>query len=315
MFGKETPSSVLYQDLKTFGGISNKEAARIMLSGRIQTGGMSPRDHADNRTYLSRYIVHVEPQDVNPHMFTDLSQASQTLMRRILDNEGTGGRPGVLSHYLGPGIHAMQAVYAEYGLDSLMLGNEAQRLSRVQLRNESDRALLVLMLFVAAGCLANADAAVATVEGFAQRTLALCIATIESTAGPSPLPPQLGPAALYLARLVDGNVRKPYYPLNPKGTIIGSLAKEPGSIKNVDVDVSRQHLRIWLDGARWLCQGLDSTNGTVLISAADKSAQTVEPPRSARHGAIYPPVPIESGDILCLGRTTRFYVMSLGSLQ
>lgn len=212
-----------------------------------------------------------------------------------------------------PGAAAaqMQGALAQFGLDSLLYGNEAQRLGRVRLRNESDRSTLALMLFVAAGCLADPAAAVATVEKFAQRFLAMDIGTVETSMGTQVMPDESGPLALGLLRIVNGAARPPIYPLSPAGSTIGSLASGPNAITDVDVDVSRQHLRIWRDGSRWVCQGLGSTNGTMLISGADKSAQVVEPPRSGRSKGTYPPVALERGDILCLGRTTRFLVMAL----
>ncbi len=311
MFGQDTPSSILYQDLKSFGGISNKEAARILLSGRISVGGRAPRDRVDERTFLSREVVHAQPGQVNPGIFADLAGASQTLLGRMLANGAGPGRDGILAHYLGPAAAQMQGALAQFGLDSLLYGNEAQRLGRVRLRNESDRSTLALMLFVAAGCLADPAAAVATVEKFAQRFLAMDIGTVETSMGTQVMPDESGPLALGLLRIVNGAARPPIYPLSPAGSTIGSLASGPNAITDVDVDVSRQHLRIWRDGSRWVCQGLGSTNGTMLISGADKSAQVVEPPRSGRSKGTYPPVALERGDILCLGRTTRFLVMAL----
>lgn len=307
MLGQETPSSVMYQDLKAFGGISNKEAARVLLSGRVGAGGRAPRERVGERTFLSREVVHVLPGQVNRALYADLAGASQTLLGRVTT---ATGRPAALEHYLGPAAIAMQGALAQYGLDALVYGNEVRRIASVRLRREDDRVLLAFMLFVGAGCLADPAAAVGVVERFAQRTLVLDIGTVESASAPSAGAPDTA-VSLGLLRLVDGVARPPIYPLDPSGSVVGSLASGPGAVTDVDVDVSRRHLRVWRDGNRWLCQGLGSTNGTVLVSGQDKGARIVEPPRAGRHGTGYPPVELERGDVLCLGRSTRFLVMAL----
>ena len=63
------------------------------------------------------------------------------------------------------------------------------------------------------------------------------------------------------------------------------LEKAPSN--DVDIDVSRKHLRIFEDGSAWHAQGLGSTNGTTLISGADKSITEIEPQGSANKK--YPP--------------------------
>lgn len=308
--GQETPSSVMYQDLKNFGGISNKDAARMLLSGRVGPGGRSPRERVSERTFLSREVVHVQPSQVNRALFAELSGASQTLLGRVVANVA-GGRPAVLNHYLGPAAIEMQGVLAQYGFDALVYGNEVRRIDTVGLRRETDRATLAFMLFVASGCLADPVAAVGTVERFARHTLVTDIGTIvEADHSEADMRPE-APVVLGLLRMVNGVARPPIHPLDPRGSVVGSLASGPGAVTDVDLDVSRQHLRIWYERPRWLCQGLGSTNGTVLISAADKDMQVVEPPRSGRHGITYPPIAIERGDVLCLGRSTRFLVMAL----
>jgi hypothetical protein len=311
VFTQDTPSSVLYQDLKTFGGISNKDAARILLSGKVAAGGRAPRDRVDDRTFLSREVVHSQPGLVNTSLFANLPDATQTLMSRLLANRATGGKSGILAHYLGPASQAMQETLADYNLDAAVYRNEVLRLGSVRLRREEDRATLVLMLFVSTGCLADPAAAVGVVEGFAVKTLAVTIGTIETTMGDQAESAPESTVDLGLLRFVNGTARPPIHPLSPAGSIVGSLATGPGAVTDVDVDVSRRHLRIWRQGTRWLCQGLGSTNGTLLVSGADKSTTVVEPPRSGRRASEYPPVPIERGDMLCLGRTTRFLVMNI----
>lgn len=69
----ETPSSYMFSDLRTFGGITNKEAAKELLTSETSYGGAAPRDRINERTFLSRQIVHATPNNVHPEFFTDFA--------------------------------------------------------------------------------------------------------------------------------------------------------------------------------------------------------------------------------------------------
>lgn len=98
------------------------------------------------------------------------------------------------------------------------------------------------------------------------------------------------------------------------GSTVGAIATGPGAITNVGPDVSRMHARIWYEDDRWLCQGLGSTNGTVVISGENGTAICIEPPRNRRASwADYPPYEIRDGDTLCFGQITKFRVLNVHS--
>lgn len=61
-----TPSSYMYSDLRSFGGITNKEAASELLTEQTLCGNDAPRDRINERTFLSRQIVHATPSQVHP---------------------------------------------------------------------------------------------------------------------------------------------------------------------------------------------------------------------------------------------------------
>lgn len=46
-----TPSSYMYSDLRSFGGITNKEAASELLTEQILYGNGAPRDRINERTF------------------------------------------------------------------------------------------------------------------------------------------------------------------------------------------------------------------------------------------------------------------------
>ena len=307
----ETPSSIMYADLRQFGGISNTDAARILLTDRIMFGGTSPRDRVSSRTYLSREVVHVDPSRVNPSIFTDFSISTQTLYSRIISRVNSEAL--VSDHYTTETTEAMCATLTAHGLDAQMYHNEVARLRQVCLRTEHDRPLLLLMLFCVTGCLADAREATVIVEAFARNKLAQDLATVtvaQSARSVTVLNDQ--GVSLGLLREIGGTAVPPIIPLNPSGSTVGALATGPGAITNVEADVSRTHARIWREGDRWLCEGLGSTNGTTLIKKGVGTAISIEPPRSRRASwGTYPPVEIEEGDVLQFGLRTKYLVLNV----
>jgi hypothetical protein len=118
---------------------------------------------------------------------------------------------------------------------------------------------------------------------------------------------------LGLVRVIDGVLQDVIYPLStgPQGTVIGSVESMGACIMDVEPDVSPQHLVVWCQEGRWWCQGLESANGTALISGATKELVSVESPRKLRVGEKPHPVELQPGDALCLGLRTRFLVLRL----
>ena len=315
----DTPSAVMYADLKSFGGLANKDAARILLSDKPIYSGLSPRARVDERTFLSRVVVHVSPSSVNDAIFADFSQSAQVITSRIIARLGgtDEARQKVFQHYSGEAMRDLYASLDAYGLDAMVYKNLVRRLAHAALPSRADDVSLLVMAFVATGCLCNPGRAAIEVDRFAKRFLSGAAASTSTTTltdSAATTTGLIGTAdRLGLIRYVDGVARPPIHPLSGEGegTVVGSLATGKDAINDVGIDVSRQHLRIWRESGTWLCQGLGSTNGTVLVSASDGVERVVEPPRSLRGSQTYPPVMISDGDELRLGRTTRFKVIQI----
>ena len=124
----ETPSSLMYADLKNFGGITNKQAARVLLSDKVSYGGQAPRDRVEQRTFLSREVVHVTPDRVNPYLFADFSLSAQTICSRMKARLGPNARSLVCQHYAGEAASAMQQVLEYYRRDATVYRNEVARI-------------------------------------------------------------------------------------------------------------------------------------------------------------------------------------------
>lgn len=56
-----TPSSAMFGDLRRFCGIAHRDAARLLLNRTALYGGKSLQQRIDDKTFLSREIVHAQP--------------------------------------------------------------------------------------------------------------------------------------------------------------------------------------------------------------------------------------------------------------
>ncbi|MBP3893815.1 MAG: FHA domain-containing protein [Atopobiaceae bacterium] len=313
----QTPGSYMYDELRKTAHLSNRDAAQILLSERPIFAGRSPRSRISERTFLSRDVVHVQPDNINPALFADFSQSAQTITSRLVAACGGGeaAYARIVGRYSGEVAQQMSSILNAYGRDGRIYTNMVMRLRSVSLRRQNDRAVLLVMAFIAVGCLADPHAASAAVERFTQQHLASSLGTVIS-GGPKRGGTVIGLEAtdqLGLVRVVNGAVRPPIHPLSldPSGTVIGSLPVASSAITDVEVDVSRQHLVVWCQGGSWWARGMKSTNGTYLISGSTQEIVPIELPRAVRGEAPSAPVEIHPGDTLCLGRYTRFLVMSV----
>lgn len=313
----DTPSRVMYADLKRFGRISNYDAARMLLADRaIEDGRVSPRSRIEDRTYLSRQIVNAAPGQQPPELFEDFSRSAQAVLARLLAAHGAdqSGRQLVERHYASEAPAAMCAALDRCGIDSHVYRNIVSRAELSDTMTDYQRTVLLVMTFLAMGCLASPADVTELVSGYVRERLCLEANTMETTVGEGvqDRAPAADDERLALMRLFpDGSLRPAVYSLSTDGagTVVGALACEDGSITDVDADVSRRHLRIVRRDGMWLAEGLGSTNGTALIAPGSDEREVVEPPRSERSERDCPPRRIRHGDILVLGATTRFLVV------
>ena len=316
----ELPSHTLYADLKNFGRISNRDAALALFDPEARYGELTIRSRALNdRSFISREIVHARPGQYGVECFQDFPTSVRALWSVLLERHGGGdaGCHALLAHYTGSAAEKMRRAVADTGGDANLYANTIQKLSVEPGLTDERRGQLCLMLFVVTGCLGSPGPSIGIVDDFATEAFSLGLGTIETSVGPgfarAVRPPERG-VQLGLLRILDGVAQPPLLTLSlaPEGTIIGALATTPNAITNVDVDVSREHLRVYRRGGTWWAQGLGSTNGTTLISGDTRKTSVIEPPRAERKpGVTYSPVKITNSDTLCLGATTRFLVLRI----
>lgn len=315
----ETPCSVLYKDIRSFGGLKHLEIARMLINGNSYAGSTLLDKCSTNRSYLTRYIVHREPDQCVPGIYNDLTVSTLNLAAAIGNKLGGGDRAyqEISEHYSGPAAQDMMSILADYDLDDRLYANALGRINSSDDHSPREKSTLFLMLFVATGALADPVQGVATVERFCDSKTGGHFGTTETTVGRGfmssldqsrAVAPNLGLLRTHADNCVDMQI----HPLtrDPRGTVIGSLPKTSPSITDVGADASREHLRIWLEGEHWYAQGLGSTNGTVLESGAGDGDIVIEPPRDQREpGKVYPPVEIANSDRLHLGLYTTFLVI------
>lgn len=101
----ETPCSVLYNDIRSFGGLKHLEIARMLINGNSYAGGtLLDKCSTTNRSYLTRYIVHREPDQCVPGIYNDLTVSTLNLAAAISNKLGGGDRAyqEISEHYSGP---------------------------------------------------------------------------------------------------------------------------------------------------------------------------------------------------------------------
>ena len=323
---ENSPSSIMYADLKDL-GCKNYDVALILMDTDRRFGDMVLLDRIESRSQLSRYIVHVAPGEMSEYFFEDFTHSSRQILSLIAKRQAKGDvarvAPMVVERYSGSAASEMGKALEAYGADGSVYRNALAHIETLELQNTTQRALLYLMLFIVAGCTGDPHRAAEVVGDFAANYAGAAFQTVEASIV---LDAQAGDEGdddeadadvrLGLMRIVGGKLKggSSIFPLNTgaEGTIIGTLAAGPSAITDVDADVSREHARIYRKGAHWYIIGLKSTNGTSIISGADKTVRTVEPPRAERERSYTPePVEILPSDTLCLGASTRFMVMPI----
>lgn len=308
-----TPCCVMFEAFKEWGGLSYKDLASLVLTDRPVWEGRSPRSRVDEKTWVSRYVVHAPIGSLPERLFDDFEVSARKVVARMKRTDGPARtNEDIITFIGGQAADRMKASLDAAGLDGALYINVLRRIMNAHALQASDRAELLVLHFVATGCTNNPRRSADVALGYAQRVLDVSF----KTTLPSMVDIEDGdnaePVCLCLLRVENGRIKGTPYYLNPgcEGTEIGSLSTAPYAITDVEDTVSARHLRIWREeDGRWLAQGLDSKNGTMLVSGADRRKVVVEPPRAERGDFVSRPVEILPSDELVLGRDTVFMVM------
>ncbi len=306
----DTPTSLMYSDLRGFSGLTSRALAELIVSPHARIGGKPVVPRLGEKTFLSRHVVHAVRDELPAH--GDLPLAAQLICTRMVKKHGEGSIALVAQRYRGEAARAMGLALAGVGADPNVYANAIARIQQTRGLGTDDRASLLVLLFISAGATWDAGEAARITLGFMENTLG----TADTTPAPQVVEPRHGADArreadgLALLRIEGGCAKPPLHVLSREeaGTVIGFM---PGpddacAITDVGCDVSRRHARIRLVDGRWLLEDLGSTNGTRLLpgtapgGARGRSAVPIEPGRL---------VEITNADQVVLGASTRFLVI------
>lgn len=310
MARKNTPSSVMYRQLKSL-GISNREAARLLLNTSLVFDGNTLSSRIDDSSQLTRRVVHVEPGEIPVGMFNRFELSCPQLHRRILAKLYDMHRSDELAAKAlckalrGEGSDRMLAALTACGIDGTLFRNMLVYIDHADLDSTRDRSLMLLMLFVIVGCTANPHTASVIVLDYATNIMGADYHTAQTVFSNDPASvPRTNGTFLGIVRIRDGYILKGtrMHVLDPSGTTVGLMPTAKHTVIDVDGDVSREHALIWRDElGRWLIKDLGSMNGTRMIKRDSDEVILVGDE----------PTEVLETDIICLGATTRFMALPI----
>ena len=312
-----TPSEVMYICMKKFGGIANNDLARIVFSPTFTYGGVPIVNRLDERTFLSRVVVRATPGDFPEGAFRSLPECAQDVYSQLVKRYPKAeGKRSIISYFEEEGCDRMSNCLCSIGLNDALYRNMVSRIDQMGEVSLGDKAVLMILLFIATGALGNPSRASRITLDYARRITSDSFTTEVVTPEEAPVQRTMDTGIrLGLCRLINGKMRMPAYTLSTdeEGTEIGSLATAEGAINDVGPGVSRRHLRIFrADDGCWYAEGLDSTNGTYVLHADSDDEEPIELPkymRSANDGSSS--VRLFANDTLRLAGNTYFAVLEI----
>lgn len=285
-----TPCGALFAAMKKYGGMSYKELASLVLSGKPLADGRSPASRVSDRTWVSRFIVHAPVGSLQDRYFSDFGVSSLRIVARLKAREKRAlSSEQILGFIVGDGGTMMKEALSAAHQDVALYDNVLARLIGGAGYTNDERVEIAMTLFVAAGCTANVRAAAQFAVNYARSihgdNLATTPAATLGDAQEASGRIAGAPFALGLVRVVDGYVKGSAHWVSPEGdgVEIGALALGEDDITNVGPRVSGRHAHVWCDEeGRWFVEDLGSRNGTVVISGVDRSKTVVAPPKGEK---------------------------------
>lgn len=311
--GEVTPCGALFKVMKRSFGLTNRDFAGLILSGRPLSDGKSPVSRVNDRTWLSRFVVHAPHAALQDRYFCDFGVSALRVVARLKTNGGKAFTSEQILRILRTeACDAMEQALAEYHQDTVMFRNMLNRIACGEGFTASERAETAMTYFLAVGCMGNVKRAVAYANDYAR--------SVHGAVPPTPLPDDLrdnagatvrpcaeGECMLGLLRVVDGYVQgAPHWILpDGNGVEIGALVTGEGDVSDVAPSASARHARVWYDckSATWLVEDLGSRGGTQVASGA-----TGDIALAGRGGE--GAAPLLPGDELILAEDTRFVVLA-----
>lgn len=302
-----TPCGVMFDILKRCGRIKHNELAELVLSGRPLADGRSPASRAGDRSWVSRFVVHAPVGSLQPRYFANYSTAARRVTSRLRSRRGRAfSDEEIIAMVCGEEGRAMDQAFVACHQSANLYRNALERLVAAEGHTPGERADAVMVLFVAAGCSANARVAVEYTMRCASDAYGMHTSTPsamgENVAQAEPAARVATVRPIGLMRVEGGYIKGgPHWIDSDMGIEVGALAMGENDVTDVAADVSGRHARVWRDEAgRWLVRDLGSKNGTVIVDGASGQERAV---------ASDAPTELHPGDELRLGGATVFVVV------
>ena len=315
------PSSVLYATLKSC-GISNRDAAALLLDAHSPFAGRDIDAVLNNKPLLSRRIVHAAPGSIPTSCFEDFTASVPKLATRVLERYSVDHCKGdlqvatrvLVDDELAQGHANMTKALGEHGANAASYQEAPARIEQFNLPDTHGLTTLHLMALVVAGCTADGQQALANVAAYALDELdaeantaktGVFVATLEEGAE------QASPTTFGIVRVRDGVIAagSDFHSIGADGLVIGMLPREEPAATDVDHDVSLRHAKLGLEDDKLFIADLSSTNGTSVISPSTGKTTIVALPEDLRDKVPAQAVELHYGDFICLGATTRYIVL------
>ena len=334
---KITPCSVFFDTLKKKAGISYKETAFLILSNKSLSNNLSPYSRAEDRTWLSRYVVHAPIEAIHEGYFADFDKSALRVIARLKSSKKKMDNNQILEMIGGKTAEAMMSALKVHNDDVSTYGNVLERLSFENYFTLSERTEIAMVLFLTAACTASVKESVEYAMNFAHSIRGADVATPLITPNSQAMMQETHRkeiqdcSTLGLIRVIDNFIMgSPHWMIadavesdgdrsasdkgegnDPIVYEIGSLATGKNSISDVAADVSGTHLRIWNDDGHWYAKDCDSRNGSSLIDGASRESIVLAPPKKERKGDFeFIEAEIHPGDEIILGTDTHFMVVA-----
>ena len=296
----------MFDIFKRHAHISHIELCTLILSTRPLADGRSAASRATDRSWVSRFIVRAPVGTLQERYFADFGTSATKILSHLRLRQRNPMEPAaVMDMVCGSSGEGMCQALAEAHQDVNLYRNALSRLSQASELAPSERAEAVLVLFIAAGCSGNVRTSVTYAIDYADTTCGGGTSTPRSMSaeGRRADATERPRHPLGLLRVRDGYVVSAPLWIDPtsEGVEVGALVTGEGDITDVGDDVSARHAHIWCDEAgSWRIEDLGSTNGTMVVSGANRVCRQVEPGRTAV---------LEPGDELKLGESTVYAIL------
>ena len=315
MANEVTPCFALFSAMTKLGGISYKELAGIILSGKPLSDGRSPVSRINDRTWISRFVVHAPVGSLQDRYFCEFSVSALRIIARLKSRSGKGlSSREIVDLVTAEEVHGMEKALSFCHQNVTLYHNTLERIIHGPGMTADERAEAAMVLFVSAGCLANVHRTVEYTMKLARSTHAgrLTTPTDVAPAGSEEKKSILNSKPILgLLRIVDGYVvGSPYWLSDTEeGTEIGALALSNDAINDVGSHASGRHARIWNKDERWFIEDLGSSNGTTVVSGANHEETVVGSSSQGKPDAPSAQIELHPGDEIRLADDTVFVVI------